>query len=140
MRRRKKTQIGSYAEARKKRESQTAYLMLCPALAGFLIFIGVPILALFILSFMKYDIISAPIFCGLRNIKHFFNDHTLPKVYFNTFKFAVFLIPLHICWGMLLAYCVSRMNRKVQYLCRTIIYFSGDCDDSFRSNCLGLYV
>ena len=48
MRRRKKAQIGSYAEARKKRESQTAYLMLCPALAGFLIFTGVPILALFI--------------------------------------------------------------------------------------------
>lgn len=42
MRRRKKAQIGSYAEARKKRESQTAYLMLCPALAGYLIFIGVP--------------------------------------------------------------------------------------------------
>lgn len=71
----------------------------------------------------KYNITNSPEWSGLDNLQRFLTDPVLPTVYWNTFKFAAVLIPMHVIVGMILAYSVYRANRFMQYVGRTIIYF-----------------
>jgi multiple sugar transport system permease protein len=108
---------------RNMREALAAYLFISPAMLAFLLFIGIPIIYSFFLMFQSYDIISPPKYVGLKNIVHFFHDRNLLTIYMNTFKFAAVLVPLHVIVGLALAYLVTRVSKKFQYLYRTIIYF-----------------
>ncbi|SCH52252.1 sn-glycerol-3-phosphate transport system permease protein ugpA [uncultured Ruminococcus sp.] len=113
----------NYGIKRRRKEERAAYIMLAPALIVFLIFVGIPIILLFFLFLTKYNITNSPEWSGLDNLQRFLTDPVLPTVYWNTFKFAAVLIPMHVIVGMILAYSVYRANRFMQYVGRTIIYF-----------------
>jgi multiple sugar transport system permease protein len=106
-----------------KRESIAAYLFILPALLTFCLFVGIPIVSSIVLMFQSYDIITPAKFVGLKNINAFFHDRNLLTIYLNTFKFAIVLVPLHVVIGLALAYLVTRVSQKLQYIYRTIIYF-----------------
>ena len=50
-----------------KDDSKWAWLMLAPNIIGFLLFMLIPMVATFVLSFTKYDMLSTPKFVGLQN-------------------------------------------------------------------------
>lgn len=50
-----------------KDDSKWAWTMLLPNIIGFVLFMLVPVVATFVLSFTKYDMLTSPKFIGLQN-------------------------------------------------------------------------
>ena len=89
---------------RNVRENITAYAFLSPWIIGFILFSGVPIIASFVLSLTKWDLISAPRFIGLGNfIEMFSAGSDFWNVLKVTLIFTVFSIIATLTWSFFLA-------------------------------------
>ena len=106
------------------KDTFAGYLFLLPALVIFAVFVAEPLIASFYYSFTRYDIINPAQFIGLDNFRQFMQDERLRLIYWNTLKFVVILVPLHMTVGLLLAFAVhSVVSLKWKYVYRTVIYF-----------------
>jgi multiple sugar transport system permease protein len=89
---------------RNVRENITAYAFLSPWIIGFILFSGVPIIASFVLSLTRWDLISAPRFIGLGNfIAMFSAGSDFWNVLKVTLVFTVFSIIATLTWSFFLA-------------------------------------
>ena len=89
---------------RNVRENITAYAFLSPWIIGFILFSGVPIIASFVLSLTRWDLISAPRFIGLGNfIAMFSAGSDFWNVLKVTLIFTVFSIIATLTWSFFLA-------------------------------------
>ncbi|MBE3113361.1 MAG: sugar ABC transporter permease [Actinobacteria bacterium] len=89
---------------RNVRENITAYAFLSPWIIGFILFSGVPIIASFVLSLTKWDLISTPRFIGLGNfIAMFSAGSDFWNVLKVTLIFTVFSIIATLTWSFFLA-------------------------------------
>jgi multiple sugar transport system permease protein len=105
-------------------ETVAAYGFISPAVLGILFFLIVPILMSIALVFMKYDILTPPVFVGIQNIKAIFSDARLANSYLVTLKFVVLACFFNNVIGMLLGMAVNRaMPSVVKYLLRTALFF-----------------
>ncbi|MBU3173632.1 carbohydrate ABC transporter permease [Clostridium estertheticum] len=100
----------------------TAWSFIIPNFAGFFIFTLIPIIASFILAFMKWDSFNAPKFVGLSNFTKMFSDDTFRISLFNTFYYAVFVVPLSLIFSLGLAILLNKKIRGVKIF-RTAIFF-----------------
>jgi len=108
----------------KGRNTVVGFLFLLPAILTFGLFIGEPLIHALILSFTEYNVITPAKLIGWDNFKQFLNDDRLGLIYWNTFKFLIILVPMHMIAGLLLALGVSRiLSNKWKYFYRTIFYF-----------------
>ena len=73
-----------------KDDSKWAWLMLAPNIIGFLLFMLIPMVATFVLSFTKYDMLSTPKFVGLQNDIDMAKDPIIWEVTKNTILYTVF--------------------------------------------------
>jgi len=74
----------------------SAYLFLLPNFLGFLLFIFLPVLASFVLSFLDWNYLTSPNFIGLANYqKLLFDDPQFWRYVGNTI-FLMMAIPLQI--------------------------------------------
>lgn len=86
-----------------KRDDKWAWLMLTPNVVGFLMFMLIPMIATFVLSFTRYDMLSAPKFIGLSNYIDMFQDEIVWKVTWNTIVYTCLTVPGGMCISLLLA-------------------------------------
>lgn len=63
--------------SRAGRRALTGFLLVSPWIIGFIIFTAGPMLASLVLSFFRYNLISAPVFSGLENYNYIFNKDPL---------------------------------------------------------------
>src|SRR5688572_15887490 len=84
-------------------ETLAGYMFALPAMVGLTIFLLLPILASFILIFMKYDLLSPPEWVGLENIKSLFSDKRMVEIYWNSLKLVVGATFFNNLLGLLLA-------------------------------------
>jgi multiple sugar transport system permease protein len=118
-----KKQTGFFSRKHTK-DLISALLFLAPALILFTVFMGLPMLLTLFTCFTKYNIISPIEFVGWQNFRELPHDPQAAKVFWNTFKFILVLVPAHVIVGLLLALGVSRkISNKLKYLYRTAIYF-----------------
>ena len=136
-----------------------AYAFLSVYALLFIIFIVVPVLVAFFLSFTSFDTIQIPKFNGLRNyITLLTQDDTFMKyVLPNTIKFAVLVGPGGYVLAFLLAWILTQLPRIPRTLFALILYspsmtssvamavvwktlFSGDQTGYLNSFLLGLNV
>lgn len=106
----------------KAQETVTAYLFILPWIIGFLVFIGGPILASFVLSFFKWKVIAPAEFRGLANYVAMFSaDDLFRKSLGITFRFVVYSVSLSQVLSLSLA---MLLNQKVLGIgiWRTIFY------------------
>jgi ABC-type sugar transport system permease subunit len=107
------------------REERTAYLFLTPGLALFLLFVLIPVIAAFYLSFCRYDIIHSPTWIGLRNYSRIGQDLQTHGVFYlslrNTAQYAIGTIPLGMVLALALALLLNAGLRGVT-LYRTTYY------------------
>ena len=103
-------------------DNVSGYLFIAPAMIGFLLFIGGPIILSAFFSFFDYNMIRAPEFVGLGNIRTLFSDSLTGISFVNTFKFLAILVPIHCGLGLILAYLVYR-TKRLQFFFRSAIYF-----------------
>lgn len=77
--------------------------MLAPNIIGFLMFMLVPMVATFVLSFTKYDMLTTPKFIGLSNYIEMVKDPIVREVTWNTLIYTVLTVPVGMCISLLLA-------------------------------------
>jgi multiple sugar transport system permease protein len=105
-------------------EYLAGYLFVLPAFLGLLIFLIIPIIASFVLVFMKYDILTPPQWAGASNLKALLGDSRMLLVYWNTLRFVFFATLFNNLLGLLLAMGVNRaMPGVLRYILRTALFF-----------------
>ncbi len=102
----------------------SAYAFLSPYALLFIVFIVVPVLAAFLLSFTFFDAIQFPRFIGLRNYitlltqDDLFMKYVLP----NTIEFAVIVGPGGYALAFLLAWMLAQLPRLPRTIFALILY------------------
>ncbi len=101
-----------------------AAAFLAPAMIGFIIFIALPIILVFYLSLTDYSLIKGAEWVGIANWQRLFADPSIAPAFMNTVKFVLILVPLHVIFGLLIAYGIySIRSKRFQTVMRGIIYF-----------------
>lgn len=96
-------------------DSFWAFLLLLPNLLGFLIFTLFPVVAAFLLSFTKYDMMSPIKWIGLGNYFELLNDSTFKQVLINTLYYSVFTVPIGATISLFLAIALDRRTKLVKF-------------------------
>lgn len=91
-------------QKKKRADNIAGYMFLLPAIISFILFIGGPMILSFIISFFDYNLIQAPEFIGIKNLRRFSIDPQVKISYINTFKFLFILVPIHCFGGLILAF------------------------------------
>jgi len=91
----------------KKKFSITPYLFLAPALLVIAVFVLYPIGAVVYYSFTEYNIVTPPVWVGLRNYQQLFQDDIFWKAVGHSFTYLL-VTPIIICLSILLAIVVNR--------------------------------
>lgn len=106
----------------RRREMIEGYLFLSPWILGFLLFVGGPMIASFLLSFSAYDVIGAPRWVGLDNFYHaFLRDRLFWSSLGRTFYFAAIVVPIGIVGSLLLALLLNQAI-KGKAIFRTVFF------------------
>ena len=112
--------------SRQRNETMMAWIFSAPALILLLIFLMIPFLMAFGLSFTDQRLIPNPRvptqIVGLRNFVRLFGDEDFRQAVFNNFYFVIVVVPVQTALALLLAMFV---NQKIKFVnvFRTI-YFS----------------
>jgi len=90
---------------KKWRDTLISYIFCAPAYTVFTLFIFVPIIWAFVLSFYDFSILTylTPDFVGLRNYIRMVNDSYFWEALFNTFHFSAIYVPVSILAGFVFA-------------------------------------
>lgn len=92
-----------------QRDSTWAGIFLLPNLICFLLFVLIPIVSAFALSFMQWDMLSTPKFIGFDNyIRLFTQDEIFIQVLVNTLIFTACSVPIVIIASMLIAMALNQ--------------------------------
>lgn len=89
----------------------SALIFLLPALLGTLIFIVIPVICSFGLSFVQWDLLSPIKFVGFENYREIFHDGLFYKILGNTIVFALSTSFLGVIIPLILA---SILNTKIR--------------------------
>ncbi len=90
-----------------------SYLFIAPALVLFFIFVFIPAISSFFLSFTRYNALNAPKWVGLDNYYQiFFKDPRFWKALGNTAIYVLGVVPIGISISLLLAVAV---NQKIKF-------------------------
>ncbi|MEA3328945.1 MAG: sugar ABC transporter permease [Candidatus Omnitrophota bacterium] len=90
-------------------QQRNSYLFIAPAAILFFVFTFFPVIASFLLSFCKYNVLSAPQWVGLGNYRQlFFNDPRFLKALRNTVLYVLGVVPLGISIALVLAVAIDQ--------------------------------
>lgn len=95
---------------RKRREAATALTMLIPSFIGVGVFLMMPIVLVIVISLLRWNLISDPVFVGLANYESMVNSPGFWNSVWVTIKFSLIAIPGAIAVGLLIA---LGLNRKL---------------------------
>lgn len=104
-----------------KFDAVSAWVLLTPALILFTIFIAIPTIAGFVLTFMKWDFFSTPTFIGMDNLTRLFGDPATWGSLGVTLLFVLFGVIPTIWVGFMLAVLINANMPGVAIL--RVLYF-----------------
>ncbi|MFC5471656.1 carbohydrate ABC transporter permease [Cohnella suwonensis] len=97
------------------RDGIWAFLMLLPNVVGFLMFLLLPVLATFAISFTDWDLSTDIGFVGFDNYKELVHDEVFHQVFWNTLYFTAVSVPIGIAVSLLLAIALNQKIRFVRF-------------------------
>lgn len=101
-----------------------AAVFLAPTVIGLGIFLLIPILASIVLSFFRWDVLTAPQFVGLANFVDLFADPTVGRAFLNTIVFVAVAVVLQLAIALGLALLVqTRMPAWLRTVFRSVFFF-----------------
>ena len=103
------------------KESVAGVLFTLPFTIGFLLFMIVPMGISLYYSFCDYDILSPPVFTGLKNFISMFQDETFFKTLKVTFFFLFLSVPLKLLFALIVAMLLLE-NSKMSGFYRAAYY------------------
>ncbi|GAB3601016.1 sugar ABC transporter permease [Microbacterium tumbae] len=96
--------------------------MIVPAAIGLAVFFVYPLLANIYFSFTSFDLVSDPIWIGLRNYEYMFTqDSRVGTAALNTLWFVVILVPVRILCALGIALLLTR-RKRASGVWRTLFY------------------
>jgi multiple sugar transport system permease protein len=96
------------------RQWLTAYAFIGPSLIGVLLFLLLPVAAVFVLSLFHWNLIGSPSFAGLANFRQLAHDSTVWHALLTTCEYVLLNIPLQTALALLLALFLNRKLRGVK--------------------------
>ncbi len=105
-----------------RREAILFYLCISPWLLGFTIFILGPVLSSLGLSFTRWDLLSDPVFVGLRNYTRMVDDKLFWQSLSVTIRYTLLYVPAELVGGLLLALLMNQRGVRGIRGARTIYY------------------
>ncbi|HEU0114613.1 MAG TPA: sugar ABC transporter permease [Thermomicrobiales bacterium] len=103
------------------RRAMTAYAFLLPNAVFFVVFLLIPIVYLFFLTFHNGGIITPARFVGLTNWRSVLSDDLVRTCIANTAYYCILAIPAVFVIGMILALCLQRIPRGSGFF-RSLFY------------------
>lgn len=110
-----------HASGLRRAEWRDGWLFASPFLLGIIIFWLGPMLYSLFLVTQDWDMLSAPEFVGLANIRALFEDPLVEKSLYNTAFYTFIGVPLQLLIALLLALALNQ-NLRGQSIYRTIFY------------------
>lgn len=107
------------------KETLAGYGFLLPNFTGFLLFTSLPVAASLLLSFVSWDLFSAPKFVGLKNFRVLFQDPLFWKYSWNTVVLMA-AIPFSIAGSLILALALNQKLKGI-VIFRTIYFLPTIC-------------
>lgn len=104
-----------------QREAALFYALISPWFIGFVVFLGYPMLRSLYLSFTEYNLLSPPVWVGLRNYERIFNDADFWQSLKVTFLYAMGSVPGSLIIALALAMVLAQKLRGVN-IWRTIFF------------------
>ena len=86
-----------------------------PFIIGFLLFMIVPMMISLYYSLCDYNILSAPVFVGLKNYIKMFSDEVFFKTIGVTFFYALISVPLRLAFALLVAMLLLNSSRLTAF-------------------------
>lgn len=102
-------------------DGKWAAILLAPNIIGFLMFMLIPVIMTFVLSFTRYDIINKPEFIGLENYIEMIKDPIIHQVTKNTILYSLMVVPIGMCVSLLLAVLLDQ-NIKLKRFFRAAYF------------------
>lgn len=106
----------------KRREALTGWIFVLPELIGFSIFTFFSISYSFYISLTKYELLSPPVFVGIKNYARIFKDTKFFKYLGNTSYFVVGLVPIVLVISMMLAIAINRKTKFLTNIYRSALF------------------
>ena len=108
-------------------ESKVApYLYILPYTLVFLLFIAVPTINSFRMSFFDWNIVGNKEFIGFGNFKELFADKIFLKSVKNTIAYTLIYVPLYVAIGLLFAMFVNKKS-VASTVVKTVMYIPYIC-------------
>lgn len=95
----------------KNNNTLTALLFILPAILGIMVFIIIPVICSFSLSFTEWDLLNDVQFVGLSNYKEILSEKYFLKILSNTFSYTIAVSILGVIIPLILA---SVLNNKIK--------------------------
>jgi len=89
-------------------EARSGWLMSAPYTAFLIAFAAYPIVFALVLVFLQWDLVTAPSFAGLDNVRLLLHDGRFWQAVGNTFVFLAIHVPLQIVTALALALALNR--------------------------------
>ena len=96
------------------RESVWGFILLLPNLIGFLLFLLIPLVASFIFSFTKWDLMSPIQWVGFANYIELFKDETFLKSLWNTIYYTLGTVPAGVIISLFLAIALNQRIKGIK--------------------------
>lgn len=93
------------------KESVAGIVFTLPFILGFLLFMLVPMGISLYYSFCDYNILSPPVFTGLKNYINMFHDETFFKAIGVTFYYALVSVPLRLLFALMVAMILLKTTK-----------------------------
>lgn len=91
-----------------KREAAAAYIFLSPWIIGFILLTVGPMITSFYFSFTQYNVVSPPVWIGLKNYTRLFDDPLFWQSVKVTLTFAAMGLPASLVLGFFLAVLLNQ--------------------------------
>lgn len=96
-------------------ETKAGLAFTSPFIIGFLLFMIVPMMISLYYSLCDYNILSAPVFVGLKNYIKMFSDEVFFKTIGVTFFYALISVPLRLAFALLAAMLLLNSSRLTAF-------------------------
>jgi len=116
----RRTPSAEAARGAKRRRARTGYAFLLPSLVGVLLFLAIPVVVVFVLSFMRWNLLNPAAFVGFKNYVDIFRYDNAGHALLVTAYYVVLNIPAQTVIALALAMLLRRGRRGsavVRVLC-----------------------
>ena len=96
-------------------QNYSAWILLLPAIIGTLVFIVIPVICSFGLSFTKWDLLNPIQFVGFENYKYIFTEKLFYKILVNTVVFAISTSVFGVVIPLILAVILNTKIRGSEF-------------------------